>query len=116
MKLACSYASQRKLLGLSEAIADAVERFDHFKIGIDQLELFTQSLDVTVNRAVVNIYLIVIGGVHERVSAFHHAGTLGQCMQDQKLCNGQHHWIAAPSACVTFWVHGQRATLQNLGF
>ena len=38
------------------------------------LELLAQPLDVAVDGAVVDIDLVVIGGVHQRVAALHHAG------------------------------------------
>src|SRR5579862_5837317 len=61
-----------------ETIADAIERLDHLKVVVHDLELLAQALDVAVDGAVVDIDLIVIGRVHERVAAFHHAGSGGE--------------------------------------
>src|SRR6188474_3386573 len=53
--------------GFLEAIADAVQRLDHLEIVVDHLELLAQPLDVAVDGAVVDIDLVVIGRVHQRV-------------------------------------------------
>src|SRR3954449_4339048 len=60
--------------GFLEAVADAVEGFDHFEIVIHDLELLAQPLDVAVDGAIVDIDLIVIGSVHQRIAAFHDSG------------------------------------------
>ena len=59
---ACSTAANR--LGFLEAVADAIQSFDGFKVVIDLLEFLAQALDVAVDCAVVDIDLIVIGRVH----------------------------------------------------
>src|SRR5580765_4548115 len=69
--------------GFLEAIADAVQRLDHLEIVVDHLELLAQPLDVAVDGAVVDIDLVVIGGVHQRVAAFHHPGPGRERLQDQ---------------------------------
>src|SRR5580704_12494299 len=52
-----------------EAVADAVKRFDHLEIVVHHLELLAQPLDVAVDGAVVDIDLVVIGRIHQRVAA-----------------------------------------------
>src|SRR6266550_4238291 len=71
--------------GFLEAIADAVQRLDHLEIVVDHLELLAQPLDVAVDGAVVDIDLVVIGRVHQRVAAFHHARPARERLQDQEL-------------------------------
>src|SRR5436305_6305349 len=56
-----------------EAIADAVERLDHVEIVVRLLELLAQPLDVAVDGTVIDIDLIVVGRVHQRVAPLHHA-------------------------------------------
>src|SRR5436305_7151880 len=56
-----------------EAVADAVERLDHVEVIVGLLELLAQALDVAVNGAVVDIDLVVIGRIHQRVAPLHHA-------------------------------------------
>src|SRR5215217_9043421 len=63
--------------GFLEAVADAVERLDHLELVVDDLELLAQPLDVAVDGAVVDIDLVVIGRLHERVAALDDARALG---------------------------------------
>src|SRR3954452_24097698 len=60
--------------GFLEAGADAVGRLRQPDLVVADLELLAQPLDVAVDGAVVDIDLVVIGGVHQRVAALHHAG------------------------------------------
>jgi len=47
-----------------KAIADAVQRLDHVELLVARLELLAQPFDVAVDGAVVDIDLIVVGGIH----------------------------------------------------
>src|SRR5690606_10756057 len=58
-------------------ISDAIERFDRVELRVHFAELLAHALDVAVDRAVVDIDLIVIGRVHQRIAALHIAGALG---------------------------------------
>src|SRR6187401_1979697 len=60
--------------GFLEAVADTVQGLDHVEVVVGDLELLAQPLDVAVDGAIVDIDLVVIGCVHQRVAAFHHAG------------------------------------------
>src|SRR5712691_792663 len=77
--------------GLLEPVADAVECLDHVERFVDRLELLAQPLDVAVDRAVVDIDLIVVGGVHQRVATLDHARPARQRLQDQELGDRQGH-------------------------
>src|SRR5690348_14358876 len=79
---------QRFESGFLETIADPVERLYHLEIRINDLELLAQPLDVTVNGAVIDIDLVVIGGIHQRIAALHHAGPRRKCLQDQEFGDG----------------------------
>src|ERR1700692_1848835 len=79
-----------------ETIADAVKRLDHIEIVVAGLALLAQPLDVAVDGAVVDIDLIVVGRVHQRIAAFHHAGTAGQRLQNQKFGDGERHRLVFP--------------------
>src|SRR5262249_38669809 len=76
-------------LGFLESIADAIQRFDHIEVVVGPLELLAQSLDVAVDGAVIDVDLIVIGRVHQRVAALDHAGPARERLQDQELGDGQ---------------------------
>src|SRR6266550_3285583 len=65
----CSTAIRATVSAFLETVADAVKRLDHVEIVIGSLELLAQPLDVAVDGAVVDIDLIVIGRIHQRVPA-----------------------------------------------
>src|SRR6516165_2928293 len=71
--------------GFLETVTDPVERFDHFEVVVDHLELLAQPLDVAVDGAIVDINPVVIGGIHQRVSTFHHTWARRQRLQDQEF-------------------------------
>src|SRR6185437_11074123 len=85
---------------LAVAVADAVERFDSVEIVVDDFEFLTQALDVAVDRAVIDIDLIVVGRVHQVVATFHKAGTLCEALKDQEFGDGETHGLAVPCAFV----------------
>src|SRR5213079_2769145 len=58
------------------SVTDAIEGFDRVEIGVDLAELLAHALDVAVDRAVVDVDLIVVGGVHQVVAALHEARPL----------------------------------------
>src|SRR5215469_10640904 len=70
-------------LVLAISIADAIQRFDLRKLIIDRLELLAQPLDVAVDRAVVDIDVLAIGGVHQLVAVLHVTGSLRERFEDQ---------------------------------
>src|SRR5262245_17463467 len=100
---------------LLEPIADAVERFDHVEVVVGSLELLAQALDVAVDGAVVDVDLVVVGGIHQRVATLDHAGPAGQRLQDQELGDGERHRLVLPGAGVALRVHAQEAALEHLG-
>src|ERR1041385_6761433 len=77
-----SSQSFQNRLDLLEAIADAVQRFDHVEVVVDRLELLAQPLDVAVDGAVVDVNLVVISGVHQRVPAFDNARPVREGVQN----------------------------------
>ena len=68
---------------------------------------------MAVDRAVVHVNLIIIGGVHQRVPAFHYAGAMGQCLQDEEFGHGQGDVLAVPGATVALGIHAQRTALEH---
>src|SRR5687768_3858548 len=63
---------------IGKAIPRAIEGCDRVEFGIDLAELAAQPLDVAVDRAVVDIDIVLIGGVHQLVAAAHDAGAAGE--------------------------------------
>src|SRR5215510_2276363 len=70
-------------LRLLEAIADAVKGLDDVEVVVCLLELLAQPLDVAVDGAVVDVDLVVVGGIHQRVARLDHARTCGERLQDE---------------------------------
>src|SRR3954463_2097127 len=81
---------------LSKAVSDPVKRLDPPEAGIDCPELAPQTFDVTVDRAVVDIDVLLIGDVHQLVPRLHDAGALGQGFEDHELGDGQRHLPPVP--------------------
>src|SRR5687767_14661852 len=55
-----------------KAVTDSIERFDGVEIRVDGAELAANALDVAVDRAVVDIDVVLIGDVEQLVAAFDH--------------------------------------------
>src|SRR3954447_1472264 len=85
-------------LHLLEPIADAIQRFDHVEVVVGPLELLAQALDVAVDGAVVDVDLIVVGGIHQRIAALDHAGPARERLQDQELGDRQRDRLRFPRA------------------
>src|SRR6185503_1592185 len=98
--------------GFLEAIADTVQGLDHLEIVVDHLELLAQPLDVAVDGAVVDIDLVVIGRVHQRVAAFYHTRPRRQRLQDQEFGHGERHRLVLPGAGMTLRIHAQQAAVE----
>src|SRR5690606_36257564 len=47
-----------------EPVAYAIKRFDHLEIVVDGFDFLPEPLDVAVDRAVVDINLVIVGRVH----------------------------------------------------
>src|SRR6478672_9180666 len=109
-----STASRLRESAFLEAVTDAIERLDHVEIVVGRLELLAQPLDVAVDGPVIDIDLIVIGGVHQSVAALHHAGPARERLQDEEFGDRERHRFVLPSAGVALRVHAQQAALQHL--
>src|SRR3546814_19791927 len=89
-----SARSPSSLLG--ESVTGAIQRFDSVELGIELTEFTANPLDVAVDRAVVDIDVVVIGRIHQLVARFHDAGPLRQRLQDQELGDGLCDGLAVP--------------------
>src|SRR6201996_2213008 len=101
--------------GLAVAITNAVEGFDGVEFRINLAELAAHTLDVAVDGAVVDIDLVVVGGVHQIIAALHEAGPLGQGLQQQKFRHRQLHRPVVPQAVVAGGGERQPAALDGPG-
>src|SRR5262249_20662395 len=97
-----------------KTITDAIKRLNHLKIVVNHLEFLAQPLDVAVDRAVVDINLVIICGVHQRVAALDHARTSRERLQDEKFGDRESDGLALPRAGMSFGIHAQLAALQHL--
>src|SRR5436305_1751452 len=80
------------------SIPDAIECFDLREIGIDVLEFFAQSLDVTIDRPVVDIDVLAIGRIHQLIAVFDVPRTVREGFEDQKLGYSQLDMFTLPGA------------------
>src|SRR5262249_3224850 len=107
--------SEKSLVSrLSEAIADPVEGFDPVKCFVDGSELLAQPLDVAVDRPVVDVDLVLVGGIHQRVAALYYARTSRQRLEQAKLCYRQPHLLPLPLAAMALRVHAQITALHHV--
>src|SRR5712671_3696762 len=100
-KAGCARSGELHFL---EAIADAVERLNHIEVVVALLEFFAQALDVTVDRASVDINLVVVSGGHEGVAALDDPGPGGERLQDQEFRDRQGHRLGLPGAGMAFGI------------
>src|SRR6056297_2020883 len=96
------------------AIPDTIKRFDCREILVNHPHLLAKPLDVAVDRSVIDIYLIVIGDVHQLIARLHEARALGEGLQQQELGDRQRDIPALPGYCVAQRVHPQFAAQQDL--
>src|SRR5580658_2649001 len=94
-------------------ITDTVQRLDMGEIVVDDLELLAQPLDVAVDRAVVDIDVLAIGGIHQLVPVLDMAGPGRERLQDQEFGDGQLDMAAAPGAEMARTVEHQVAALHH---
>src|SRR5579864_4653225 len=83
---------------IAVSISDAIEGFDLRELSIDCLELFAQTLDVAVDRAVVHVDVLAVRGVHQLVAVFDVAGALCQRLENQEFGDGQLDRLTLPGA------------------
>src|SRR5665213_1206739 len=101
--------------GFAVAIPDAIKGLDGVEGRIDFPELLAHPLDVAVDGAVIDIDLILVGGVHQVVAALHEARPLGQRLQQQKLGHRQANRLFLPQAVMAGRIEGQPPPLDRLG-
>src|SRR5215471_14526467 len=70
-------------------VTHPIKRFDLVKGLFDLLEFLPHPLNVTVDCTVIDINLIVTGGIHQSIAAFDHTGARGERLQDQELGDGE---------------------------
>src|SRR5271169_3557567 len=90
------------------SIPDAIERFDLREIRIDVLEFLAQTLDVTVDRPVVDIDVLAIGRIHQLVAVFDVPRTVRQGFEDQKLGHRKLDMFTLPGAQMPGWIEDQQ--------
>src|SRR5512146_2941958 len=94
---------------LVESISDAIEGLDCIEFGVGGAELAPDSLDVTVDGAVVDINIVTIRNIEQLIASFDDAGTLGQRFQDQELGHREADVLTVPAHLVAGRVHHQPA-------
>src|SRR5690606_205091 len=100
--------------GSAVAVSDAIERFDLSEFGINRLELSSEPFDVAVDRAVVDVDVLAVCGIHELVAALHIARPYGEGPEEQKFRDGQRNRLAVPTAEMTSAVEQQLSANDRL--
>src|SRR6185369_619693 len=80
----------------AESISDAIKGLDCIKLWVGAAEFSADPLDMAVDRAVIDIHIVLIGDVEQLVARLHHSGPLGERLQDQKFGDGQSDILAVP--------------------
>src|SRR6478672_6457056 len=98
-------AGKRSIKGLARSgvaipVTDAIQRFDLLELGIDLTELAAHPLDMAVDRAVVHVDRLAVGGIHQLVAVLDVAGPLSERLQQQELGDREVHLLALPGALV----------------
>src|SRR3954470_14955088 len=70
---------------LRETVTRAIKRFDRIEFGIDLAELAPHPLDVAVDRAVVDIDVVLIRRIHQLIARLDHAGPLRKRLENQEF-------------------------------
>src|SRR5689334_16888087 len=83
---------------IAVAVSDTIKRLDLRELGVDDLELLAQSLDVTVDCPIVDIDVLAIGRVHQLVAALDVTGAGGERFEDEELGHRQLDGQAVPGA------------------
>src|SRR5215213_284873 len=71
-----------------ETVSDAIKGLDCIELGVGLPKLPADSLDVAVDRPIVDVNVLVIGDVEQLVARLDHAGALGERFEDQELGDG----------------------------
>src|SRR5437868_828693 len=103
----------RLALAVAVPVSDAIERLDLCELVVDDLELLAQPLDVTVDRPVVDIDMLAIGGVHQLVAAFDVALARRQRFEDEELGDGELDRPSAPGAEMAPGIEHEIAALDH---
>src|SRR5215831_567922 len=100
---------------LLEPVTYPIERFDHVERIFSPLELLAQALDVAIDCTVIDVYLIVIGGIHQGVAAFNYTRPGGERLKDDEFRDRKRDRLVLPGAGVALRIHSELASLQHLG-
>src|SRR6516165_10368407 len=75
------------------SVSDAIKRFDLLELAVDLAELAAYPLDVTVDRAVVDVDRFAVRGIHQLVAVLHVAGSFGERLQEKELGHREVHLL-----------------------
>src|SRR5437879_2295308 len=103
------------LLGVAVSISDAIKRFDLLELAVNLAELAADSLDVAVDRAVVDINRLAVRRIHQLLAILHVAGPLREGLQEKELGHRKVHLLALPGALMAAGVEHQLAAHDALG-
>src|SRR5882672_2454475 len=111
----CSPNQRRPGSGVAVSVSDAIKRFDLLELAVDLAELAAHPLDVAVDRAVVDVDRLAVGGVHQLVAVLDVSRPLGQRLQEQEFGDREVHLLGLPGALVAAGVEYQFTAHDTFG-
>ena len=86
-------------------VTHPIKRFDHVEGVVDPSEFLAQALNVAVDCTIIEINLVIVGGIHQSVAALDYTGARGERVQEEELGDGKRHRFIFPGTGVAFLVH-----------
>src|SRR5947199_5293066 len=85
-RLSVAHVDRRERLSrVAISVSDAIKRFDLLELAVDLAELAAHPLDVAVDRAVVDVDRLAVGGIHQLVAVLYMPRPLGEGLHQKEL-------------------------------
>src|SRR5437868_5805839 len=88
-----------------ETVSDAIKCLDCIEVRIRCAELPADAFDVAVDRAIVDVDVVLVSDVEQLIACLDDARALGERFQDQEFGDGQRNILPAPQYFMPRWVH-----------
>src|SRR6185437_2263165 len=105
-------AASRGLV-VAVTVSNAIQSLDLSEIGVDDLELFAQPLDVAVDGAIIDVDVLAVSAVHQLIAAFDVARPNCERLQDEEFGDRQVDILGLPGALVPARIKRQVTALDD---